>query len=51
MYSNGMTHAQVTEVWPNLILALGVIGLLILIAFLLSKYVLFPKITEVHENQ
>ncbi len=51
MYPNGMTHGQVTQIWPNLFLALGIIGLLILITFLLSKYVFFKNITEQHEFQ
>ncbi len=51
MHPNGMTHSQVTEVWLHLGLALGIIGLLILVSFLLSKYLFFKNITEIHENQ
>ncbi len=51
MYPNGMTHPQVSHIWANLGLALGIIGLLILITFLLSKYVFFKNITEHHEHQ
>lgn len=51
MHPNGMTHHQVTEVWAHLGIALGIIGILILVAFLLSKYVFFKNITEVHEHQ
>ena len=51
MHPNNMTHPQVTEVWTHLGLALGIIGLLILVTFLLSKYVFFKTITEEHEHQ
>lgn len=50
MYPNGMTHGQVTEVWAHLGLALGILGVLLLITFLLSKYVFFVNATENHER-
>lgn len=51
MYPNGMTHTQVTHVMGHLALALVIIGILILVTFLLSKYVFFRNITQEHEHE
>lgn len=51
LYPNGMTHPQVTNVMEHLTLSLVIIGLLILISFLLVKYVLFRNITQQHEHE
>ena len=50
MYSNGMTHPQVSYVWEHLTLSLAIIGLLILISFVLVKFVFFRNITQLHEH-
>lgn len=46
-----MTHQQISEVWPRLGMALGILGVLILVTFLLSRYLFFPVITEVREEE
>lgn len=50
MYPNGMTHPQVTNVMGHLGLSLLIIGVLILVSFLLVKYVFFKNITQHHEQ-
>lgn len=50
MYPNGMTHPQVSHVMSHLGLALFIIGVLILVSFLLAKYVFFKNITQYHEH-
>ncbi|MGH2645404.1 MAG: hypothetical protein ACRDE2_15745 [Chitinophagaceae bacterium] len=50
MFPNGMTHPQVSHVWLHLTLALVIIGILILISFLLAKFVFFKNITQHHEH-
>lgn len=50
MFPNGMTHPQVSQVWPNLFLSLAILGVLILAGFLLAKYVFFKNITQQHEH-
>lgn len=50
MYPNGMTHPQVSNVMNHLGLSLFIIGVLILVSFVLVKYVFFKNITQHHEH-